>query len=327
MSTPRMLLAVAATMLANLGTHAADQNAPTEWPSFQEQLRPGESCSQTKAELPEGVTIVPPNNSVPAEKAAFSGFWNGWMCRNAVTAHKLAVSEVTNEGASVVYVVANKNFTPYTSYSDRIKMWFIAGELRGKLLPSQNKITYAMRPDGNLNVKWVKEGDPENWCTGILSKEGAVSMSVTEDLRPTEWPDFQDDLTPGDSSSRIKAVLPRDVSIVPPESSVSAEKAAFIGIWKGWMGRDGTIDHKLVIASVTEEGAMAVYAVASDSVGIGQFSERVGMRFVRGELRGRVCGGAEVAYAMRIDGNLNVKWSGSSSRDYWRTGILSRQRR
>ena len=141
--------------------------AQTNWPGFQASLKPGLSTSPKKASLPTDVSITAPGPAVSKDKAAFSGIWHGWMCRNRVCDTKLAVEKITPLGATIVYAFASKRVNPYKT---RLKAQWVSGELAGFLPRGRAHIAYAMRSDGNLNVMW-RSADGSSWASGILTRQ------------------------------------------------------------------------------------------------------------------------------------------------------------
>lgn len=71
------------------------------------------------------------------------------------------------------------------------------------------------------------------WPPGIASQQPAVSQSP----RKATWPDMQ---------------------VVAPGSGVSPDKARWSGKWVGWACQNFSCDTKLVVLSVTNEGAKVV---------------------------------------------------------------------
>ena len=72
-----------ALQLAGAGGLAQAQST-YQWPDFQPDLQPGPSNSDVKAKPPT-VTLSPPTvGTPPAERVKFSGYWQGWMCRDRI---------------------------------------------------------------------------------------------------------------------------------------------------------------------------------------------------------------------------------------------------
>ena len=113
-----------------------------------------------KAELPP-VKLAPAAPSIAPAHAAYGGVWEGWMCRDRVVDLKIAVTDVTDTGATVAYASGSKSFGSFEH--PPITARFSGDVLRGTFGNGVDLIL-GMRSDGNMNVKY----DAENWCTGIL---------------------------------------------------------------------------------------------------------------------------------------------------------------
>jgi len=137
----------------------------------------------------------------------------------------------------------------------------------------------------------------------------------------TSWPDFMPTLAPGKSNSPVAAYLPANTEITPPEADVPAAKAAWSGKWSGWACRDIACDTKLAVEKVTTDGATIIYSFASGQVK--PFMTRAQAKFVGDELQADIGGGANVAYRMRSDGNIEFLWTRGQA---WVAGILSKDK-
>ncbi len=100
-------------------------------------------------------------------------------------------------------------------------------------------------------------------------------------LAQAPWPNYISQLEHDSSDSAVLAILPKDITIQPPSSSVSADKARWSGAWSGWACAARKCDVKLVVESVTAEGAVVVYAEALAS---GTFTKRISASFNGSEL-------------------------------------------
>jgi hypothetical protein len=138
-------------------------------------------------------------------------------------------------------------------------------------------------------------------------------------LAQTFWPSFISGQFPGPSASPVAAVLPADAVVTAPAPDVPAAKARWSGQWSGWACRDAACDTKLVVESVTAEGATIVYAFASERVQ--PFSARLQAKFVEDALRAEMRGGARIAYRMRVSGDLEFVWQKGGE---WAAGVLSK---
>ncbi|WP_028795342.1 hypothetical protein [Thalassobaculum salexigens] len=155
---PAMAGVLTALLLAACQTTSG--STTYSWPSFQSGLRLGPSSSPVKAELPP-VKLTPAAPTITPAHAAYGGIWEGWMCRDRVVDLKIAVTEVTDAGATVSYASGSTSFGSFEH--PPITARFSGDVLRGTFRNGVDLIL-GMRSDGNMNVKY----DAENWCTGIL---------------------------------------------------------------------------------------------------------------------------------------------------------------
>ena len=160
MTGTKSALAVVVAALLLAGCQTTGSSTTYSWPSFQSGLRPGPSSSPVKAELPPVKLTAAAPAIVPAH-AAYGGVWEGWMCRDRVVDLKIAVTDVTDAGAIVVYASGSKSFGAFEH--PPITARFSGDVLRGTFGNGVDLIL-GMRADGGMNVKY----DAESWCTGIL---------------------------------------------------------------------------------------------------------------------------------------------------------------
>lgn len=137
--------------------------AGTPWPDFMSSLEPGKSSSPVTFYLPANTEITPPASDLPATKAAWSGRWSGWACRDQACDTKLAVEKVTNDGASIIYSFASKQGKSVV----RLEAKFVGNELQADT-GGGARVAYRMRPDGHVDFLWAKG---QAWEAGILSKD------------------------------------------------------------------------------------------------------------------------------------------------------------
>ena len=143
---------------------------------------------------------------------------------------------------------------------------------------------------------------------------GGVSASLGAEYK---WPADQAGLTPGPSKSPVKAKMPTK-KLTPAVEGTAPERAAFGGVWEGWMGRNRQTDIKVAVRLVTNKGAKVDYSVGSSS--FGKFNITIRSRFVGDILRGTFPNGARLILGMRSDGHMNVKYDGGGVP----TGIMQR---
>ncbi|WP_260295231.1 hypothetical protein [Sedimenticola hydrogenitrophicus] len=170
MKTILSLLSTALLLAAcqTTGTRTTDSTT-YRWPDFQQGLIPGPSNSPVKAKMPS-VSLTPIANKMTSERAAFGGVWEGWMCRNKVVDVKVAVRELTNEGAMVDYASGAQSFG---SFNITLSAQFSGDVLRGTLPSASGRpdLILGMRSDGHMNVKW---DNGTNWCTGVMERTASL---------------------------------------------------------------------------------------------------------------------------------------------------------
>ncbi len=159
MRLPRFILAgLVATLTGCAGL------TQTPWPDFMPTLAPGKSNSPVAATLPANTEITPAGADVPAAKAAWSGRWSGWACRDFACDTKLAVEKVTRDGATIIYSFASGQLKPFMT---RVQARFVGNELQADI-GGDARVFYRMRSDGNIDFLWTRG---QGWIAGILSKE------------------------------------------------------------------------------------------------------------------------------------------------------------
>lgn len=133
------------------------------WQETMSGLMAESSRSRTKATFPDDVRITPPGSDIPAAKAAFSGRWTGWMCEKRHCSVKVAVEQITAEGATVVYASVSDSREQYT---DRLTMTFRGDELWGRL-GGGAQVAIRLRANGDMELIWGSDGELQ---PGILTK-------------------------------------------------------------------------------------------------------------------------------------------------------------
>ena len=143
-------------------------SAATNWSPNQE---PRVSPSENAAELPSNITIPRPPSDLPARLSAFIGRWEGWLCSNAATDAKIAITVVSEQGAQLVY--ASASGTRKSQWWRSTPSW-IDGELVGDFGTS-SRLTLAMRQDGHLNIRTQDKTNDKNFCVGVLTNMDKAS--------------------------------------------------------------------------------------------------------------------------------------------------------
>lgn len=96
-------------------------------------------------------------------KAAYGGVWQGWLCPKKATDVKVAVDDISDTGATILYAAGNPNFGTYNEtmgggFSEDAAL-FSVQFMRG------DYIVLGSRADGHLNIHWKHEN---RFCAGIL---------------------------------------------------------------------------------------------------------------------------------------------------------------
>ena len=162
-------LVLIALQLAEYAERTA-QAASFEWPSFQASLKPGPSASSAKAKPPT-LPLTPAATGTPDDRANYGGLWEGWMCRDQIRDVKVAISNVTSEGAQVEYRTRDDK---YGAFNATLSVKFKGDVLQG-LPKNAAYLTFGLRPDGHMNVKY--EVPNRWWCSGILRRTQAPPKS------------------------------------------------------------------------------------------------------------------------------------------------------
>lgn len=177
---------IAALLLALVAGLAT---AETAWPPQITSFTRGLTESALPAALPDGVTLTPPDASVPPARARFAGLWQGWACRNAWCDVKLAVEQVSADTARITYAGAN---TAQGLIVDRTEARFEGDELVAQLRTGA-KLAMRLRADGDMEISlWRAESTLLS--VGVLSQRPAEYERRVERV-PTPWTDNGTPLT------------------------------------------------------------------------------------------------------------------------------------
>jgi dienelactone hydrolase len=135
-------------------------------------------------------------------------------------------------------------------------------------------------------------------CFMNLLKLIAGLLLLTSQLAIAQvpWPNYISQLEHDTTESAVLAVAPADVVIAPPDSSVSADKARWSGAWSGWGCAARACDIKLIVESVTQDGAALVYVGASAP---SKLTQRTQAKFVGEELTAPLSTGSFISLRMR----------------------------
>jgi len=153
---------------------ATSAAAATEWPAYQDNLKPQASQSLNKASLSTTIKISNPGTNLPKNISFFSGVWAGSIC-NGFSDVKIAVRELAVEGASIIYSLGN-----YTgSFNDQeYNASILDGELVGRTKTGFEIILGKRTKDDYLNIKWMRGDDKQQSasttpkiCYDVLKRE------------------------------------------------------------------------------------------------------------------------------------------------------------
>lgn len=164
----------------------------TAWPSNISRLTLGPSESPVAAVLPSDVAITPPDAGLPADKARWSGIWQGWGCLGRACDIRIAVEVLTANGATLVYAGASDQQAPVT---DRTQARFVGNELHARLQTGA-RVVLRLRDGTGMGESGV-EMEVAVWrpeshllLVGVLGKKPSppVYTRAVERL-PTPWTD------------------------------------------------------------------------------------------------------------------------------------------
>jgi pimeloyl-ACP methyl ester carboxylesterase len=159
-------------LILSLQLCAMPASAQTPWPSYMTALEPDDSDSTVVAVLPSDSVVQPPDSSVPADKARWSGHWSGWACPGRQCDIKLVVEKITAQGATIVYA---RGTAALGQFSERIEAQFNADELQGTL-SNGYRISFKMRPDGALMFLLLTNVKGQ-FAAGVLSQDAPPSAA------------------------------------------------------------------------------------------------------------------------------------------------------
>ena len=158
--------------------------AQTAWPGYMPGLVPGPSESPVAAALPSDVAVTPPAADLPADKARWSGLWQGWACMARACDVRIAIEAVTPEGATVVYAAASGQQAPVTH---RSQGRFVGSELHTRLHTGAN-LVLRLR-DGAAEMEMtVWRPETRLLIAGVLGQQLAPPpYTRTVERLPTPW--------------------------------------------------------------------------------------------------------------------------------------------
>ena len=160
--------------------------AITAWPSYMPDLVAGFSESSVPAVLPTDVVITPPDASVPADKARWSGAWQGWACIFRACDIRIAIESVTTTVATVVYAGVSERQPQMTGRSQGS---FVGSELHARLQTGERLVLRLREGTASEMEVSVWRAEKQLLLAGVLSK-GLVPVYTRGVKRmPTPWKD------------------------------------------------------------------------------------------------------------------------------------------
>ncbi|HSV57918.1 MAG TPA: alpha/beta fold hydrolase [Variovorax sp.] len=154
-------------LVAALGLACASFGfAQTAWPAYMPQLLAGPSESPVAAQLPADAAPVPPDASVPAKRARWSGVWRGWACFARACEVQLAIEKMSEAGATVAYAGAS---SVQGLITDRAEGEFVGDELQVRL-STEAKLVLRLRESGDMEMSLWKP-DSKLLSAGVLTQK------------------------------------------------------------------------------------------------------------------------------------------------------------
>lgn len=166
----------------------ATSTAATAWPSYMADLVAGAPESSVAAVLPADVVVTPPDVSVPADKARWSGIWQGWGCMARACDIRIAIEAVTGSGATVVYVGVSDQQPQVT---DRAQGQFVGNELQVRLHTGARLVLRLREAVGATEMEMAAwRPETQLLLAGVLSNKpvAPIYTRVVERI-PTPWKD------------------------------------------------------------------------------------------------------------------------------------------
>lgn len=185
----------------------AESHAQTAWPAYMASLASALSESTVTAVLLPDVKITVPDAGLSKDKARWSGLWAGWACRGWQCDVRLAVEQVSESGATVVYAGATAGQAQIT---ERAQALFDGDELHVRLRTGA-KLALRMRLDGDVELSLWKPDD-KLVSAGVLTQK-KLPYTRTVERVPTPW-------TEGGQPLKLEMVTYRPLGVVGPFPTV-----------------------------------------------------------------------------------------------------------
>ncbi|WP_204162211.1 S9 family peptidase [Variovorax sp. WS11] len=163
---------------------SATAAAQTAWPPSIAVFEPALSESPVPAVLPADVAVRSPDPALAPDKARFSGLWQGWACPRAQCDVRIAVEQVGEREATVVYAGANAWQGLIT---DRAVGEFEGGELRLRLRTGAKLLLRLREGSGDMEISLWRP-DTQLLSFGVLTQK-PLNPTYTRRVErvPTPW--------------------------------------------------------------------------------------------------------------------------------------------
>jgi hypothetical protein len=134
------------------------------------------------AQLPADTVITPPGAGVASRIARWSGVWSGWACRSWLCDVKIAVTQVSSEGATLVYAAGAEGLGTKVYRATGL---FEDSELIATL-ETGARMVMRLRDDGSMEMG-VWRPETRLLAAGILTQGSALTYSREVVRVPTPW--------------------------------------------------------------------------------------------------------------------------------------------
>ncbi|QTD46499.1 alpha/beta hydrolase family protein [Ottowia testudinis] len=150
---------------------AMTAHATTAWPDYMPSLEPDRSESPVSAELPPDVATPAPGTHVPAQRRAWLGIWTGWAGAGRTVDLKIAIENVSADGATLVYAEAR---APQKRFSERVQARWNGDELH-VLLNGRVTLMARLRHPDVMEVQGRAAG--QMIFAGVLSPQTETALA------------------------------------------------------------------------------------------------------------------------------------------------------
>ncbi|CAA2101807.1 alpha/beta hydrolase family protein [Variovorax paradoxus] len=196
-------------------------SAQTAWPGYMGDLPRAVSESSVAAELPPQSAALAEQAVAPTGLAQWGGIWRGWACQAAGCDIKVAIRDLSVEGATVTYAGASQLQT-------------VVDEAPGRF--ENDELHMRLKTSADLVLRLRKDGDMELgiWRNGSLLSAGVLSRRVPAYVRRVEWLDSP--FTENGKPVRLEMVVHRPEGDGPFPTLVMNHGSTGMGNRPEWFG-------------------------------------------------------------------------------------------